>query len=76
VDVFSLVFGLLFAGVALIWGLAGDPGLAVDGWPLPVLLIVVGVAGLVSSIGGWRRRRGRADSEAADELAGRNDRTG
>jgi hypothetical protein len=57
VDVFSLVFGLLFVGAALIWGLAGDPGSAVDGWPLPVLLIAVGVAGLATSLGGWRRRR-------------------
>jgi O-antigen/teichoic acid export membrane protein len=61
VDVFSLVFGLLFVGAALIWGLANDPGSAVDGWPLPVLLIAVGAAGLVTSLGGWRRRRARTD---------------
>jgi hypothetical protein len=74
VDVFSLVFGLLFLGAALIWGLAEDPGSALQGWPLPVLLIAVGLAGLLSSIGGWRGRRSReagptqptepADSEA------------
>lgn len=60
VDVFSLVFGLLFLGAALIWGLAEDPGAALRGWPLPVLLIAVGVAGLLSSLGGWRGRRSRA----------------
>lgn len=60
VDVLSLVAGLLFIGAALIWGLAGDPGAALEGWPLPVLLIAVGVAGLVTSLAGWRGRD-RAD---------------
>ena len=64
-DVFSLVFGLLFVGAALILGLVEDPGSALRGWPLPTLLIAVGVAGLASSLGGWRRRR----PAPADELA-------
>jgi hypothetical protein len=49
-DVVSLVFGLFFVGSALIWGLSDDPGDAVGGWPLPTLLIVVGVAGLAASL--------------------------
>jgi hypothetical protein len=64
VDVLSLVAGLLFAGAALIWGLAEDPGAALEGWPLPVLLIVVGAAGLLTSIGGWRGRDRSAGPEA------------
>ncbi len=65
VDVLSLVFGLFFVGAALIWGLAGDPGSALRGWPLPVLLIAVGLAGLLSSLGGWRGRRSR-EAEPAE----------
>lgn len=67
VDVFSLVFGLLFLGAALIWGLAEDPGSALRGWPLPVLLIAVGLAGLVSSLGGWRGRRSR-EAESSEPV--------
>lgn len=69
VDVFSLVVGLFFLGVALIWGLADDPGSALEGWPLPTLLIAVGVAGLVTSVGGWRGRRAGTDP-AAEPTAG------
>jgi integral membrane sensor domain MASE1 len=49
-DVLSLVLGLFFLGSALIWGLSDDPGQVVSGWPLPTLLIVVGVAGLAASL--------------------------
>lgn len=66
VDVVSLVFGLLFVGAALIWGLAGDPGSALEGWPLPVLLILVGVAGLIASVAGMRRRRDRSETLPED----------
>ena len=69
VDVFSLVAGLLFVGAALIWGLADDPGAALEGWPLPVLLIAVGVAGLLTSLGGWRGRRS-AGPDADREVSG------
>jgi hypothetical protein len=69
VDVFSLVAGLLFVGAALIWGLADDPGAALEGWPLPVLLIAVGVAGLLTSLGGWRGRRA-AGPDADSEVSG------
>ena len=44
-DVLSLVLGLFFIGSALIWGLSDDPGHVADSWPLPTLLIVVGVVG-------------------------------
>ena len=53
-DVLSLVLGLFFIGSALIWGLSDDPGNVVDSWPLPTLLIVVGVVGLAASL--LRRR--------------------
>lgn len=53
-DLFSLVAGLVFVGAALLWGLADDPGEALEGWPVPTLLIAVGAAGLVASL--LRRR--------------------
>ncbi len=63
-DVLSLVAGLLFVGAALIWGVADDPVEALRGWPLPVLLIAVGVAGLVTSLASWRgRSREPSDAE-------------
>jgi hypothetical protein len=58
VDVFSLVLGLFFIGSALIWGVSDHPDRALESWPLPTLLIVVGVAGLASSL---LRRRGSRD---------------
>jgi hypothetical protein len=54
VDVFSLVAGLLFVGVALLWGFADRPADLLDSWPVPVLLIGVGAAGLAASL--LRRR--------------------
>ena len=54
VDVLSLVLGLFFIGSALIWGVSDDPGNVVENWPLPTLLIVVGVVGLAASL--LRRR--------------------
>ncbi len=54
-DLFSLVAGVIFVGAALLWGLADDPGKALEGWPVPTLLIVVGAVGLAASL---RRRRG------------------
>ena len=53
-DVFSLIMGLFFVGAALIWGLADDPGATLDSWPLPALLITVGVVGLFAAL--TRRR--------------------
>ena len=72
VDVLSLVAGLFFVGAALILGLADDPAGALEGWPLPVLLIVVGVAGLLTSLGGWR---GRGERSAGPEGEGGEERT-
>jgi hypothetical protein len=56
-DVLSLVIGLFFIGSALIWGLSSHPDDALQSWPLPTLLIVVGAAGLVASV--LRRRDSR-----------------
>ena len=53
-DVLSLVLGLFFVGSALIWGLSDNPGDVAESWPLPTLLIVVGIVGLVASL--LRRR--------------------
>jgi hypothetical protein len=58
-DVVSLVLGMFFVGAALIWGLSDDPGGAFGGWPLPTLLIVVGVVGLATSL--LRRRDDHAE---------------
>jgi len=56
-DVTSLVFGLIFLGLAAMWPLVhydaiGWPGLGVLA---PLLLIAVGLVGLVTSIKGGRR---------------------
>lgn len=53
-DVVSLVFGLLFLGVAALWGPGMPSVLDGSGWRLPVLLIAAGAAGLLVSL---RRRR-------------------
>ena len=58
-DVVSLVFGLLFLGVSAMWPLVhydilGLPGLEVAA---PVLLVSVGLAGLMASLGRLRRDR-------------------
>jgi hypothetical protein len=57
-DVMSLVLGLFFVGGALIWGLADSNDDPAGSWPLPTLLIGVGVIGLVTSL---LRRRGHQD---------------
>lgn len=49
-DVISLVFGTLFVGAALFWGLVEQEDLPGRGWYLPVLLIAVGVIGLIGSL--------------------------
>lgn len=58
-DVISLVFGLLFLGVSAMWPLVhfdvlGLPGLEIAA---PVLLVSVGLAGLIASLGRIRRDR-------------------
>lgn len=57
-DVVSLVLGLFFLGAALIWGIADSTDDPVGSWPLPTLLIGVGVIGLVTSL---TRRRGQRE---------------
>jgi hypothetical protein len=64
-DVTSLVFGLLFLGVAVVWALVETD---VVSWPdasgfFPVLLLVAGVVGLLSSV--RRGRRSRRDEPEA-----------
>ncbi|WP_166355406.1 hypothetical protein [Phytoactinopolyspora limicola] len=59
VDVTSLVFGLFFLGVFIVWSLVqldimGLRGLEVAA---PVLLVSVGLAGLMASITKLRRDR-------------------
>lgn len=61
-DVTSLVFGLVFVGTALVWGLTELGVITVAMLPVavPVVLVVVGVIGIVAAIA-----RGRArDNEA------------
>jgi hypothetical protein len=64
-DVVSLVFGLVFLGVSVMWPLVhyevlGLPGLEVAA---PVLLVSAGLAGLLASFS--RSRRG-SDTTAED----------
>jgi len=56
VDVLSLLFGLFFLGAAAIWGISADAVPALRGWPLPVLLIVVGLVGLATAVTTRRSR--------------------
>jgi hypothetical protein len=70
VDVLSLVFGLFFLGVAAIWGLSTHAVHALRGWPLPALLIVVGIVGLATAIAARRSRADAAEPGRADPLDG------
>lgn len=63
VDVTSLVFGLIFLGVAGAWALVQNelislPDLSVAG---PAVLIVAGVVGLVATVAGTARSRRSLD---------------
>lgn len=62
-DVTSLVFGLVFVGLAALWGLVqldviATPSASVGG---PVVLVVAGLAGLLLTI----RRAGRVRHDSA-----------
>jgi hypothetical protein len=59
-DVFSLVLGLFMLGAAGVWTFADPQTLSLDGWPLPALLIAVGLIGLAASVA---NRRSRQDGE-------------
>lgn len=54
-DVVSLVAGLIFAGIFVIWlgWDRGDLSIADIGWLTPTLLIIAGLAGIAASL---RRR--------------------
>lgn len=70
VDVLSLVAGIAFSGAGLVFLIDRDLGL--DGrWLWPVLLIVVGVAGLVASRSGARGPRPQPAADPAAEAGGR-----
>ncbi|MGH8828055.1 MAG: hypothetical protein ACRDVZ_10785 [Jiangellaceae bacterium] len=58
-DVVSLVFGLLFLGVSAMWPLVHYDVLGLSGLDvaIPVLLVSVGLAGLIASLGKLRRDR-------------------
>jgi hypothetical protein len=57
IDVVSLVAGLFFLGVALIWGFAGSSFSVTRGWALPALLVGVGGIGLLTVLLDSARRR-------------------
>jgi hypothetical protein len=61
-DVTSLVFGLVFLGVAVVWGLAELEVITMAMLPvaLPVVLVVVGVIGVVAAVRRGRTRDGEA----------------
>jgi hypothetical protein len=57
-DVVSLIFGIIFGGVVLVWALAGadviDPGSV--GLAAPAILIAAGAVGLVVALRGTSPR--------------------
>jgi hypothetical protein len=67
-DGVSLVFGWIFLGVAILWALVAGQAMGGDGLRVggPVLLIVAGLAGVLSSLGAGRRRRKRPAPGAKD----------
>jgi hypothetical protein len=68
-DVVSLVFGLVFLAIVLWWvlGLTVSVALPPLGWLVAAGLIVLGVLGLLGSLGTDRiRGRRRLDSERSD----------
>lgn len=66
-DVTSLVFGVIFAGVALVWALVETDVVKLDNLTVlgPAVLVVAGLVGLVASLRGSRPRdeEGRAELE-------------
>lgn len=61
VNVASLVFGLLFIGVSVMWALVEANVLGMDGLDVaaPVMLVSIGLAGLMASINKLRRSNSR-----------------
>lgn len=62
-DVTSLVFGLVFLGVAATWALVQSRLVAVPDLSLlgPAVLVVAGVVGLAATLAKGRRDRGPTD---------------
>jgi hypothetical protein len=66
VDVFALVAGALFTALAVGFLLDGLDAWDVDtGWVPPLVLIVLGVAGVLSTVTRWPR----ADASTGDDEA-------
>ena len=56
-SVLHLVVGLVFLGLAALWGLSASGVVSSeDTWLLPGLLVVAGVTGLVAALAGSRHR--------------------
>jgi uncharacterized membrane protein len=57
-DVTSLVFGLMFAGVVGLWAAVVAGGLPLSRVPvvLPLLLVAAGLAGIVAAVSSARRQ--------------------
>jgi uncharacterized membrane protein HdeD (DUF308 family) len=56
VDVISLIFGLIFVGIAAWWLLARVSSIALPvGWVVAIALVVIGTIGLLAAIRPARR---------------------
>ena len=68
-DVTSLVFGVIFAGVALVWALVETDVVELDNLTVlgPAVLVVAGLIGLVGLVASLRGSRPR-DEEGRAEL--------
>jgi uncharacterized membrane protein HdeD (DUF308 family) len=56
VDVISLIFGLIFVGIAAWWLLARVSSIALPvGWVIAIALVVIGTIGLLAAIRPTRR---------------------
>lgn len=71
-DAVSLVFGLIFVGLAAGWALVRADLVALGDLPLagPILLVAAGAIGLVVSLRRGRRERRLADQEPAEPADG------
>lgn len=68
VDVISLIFGLIFVGIAAWWLLARVSSIALPvGWVVAIALVVIGTIGLLAAIRPSRRDPDRTDPEQPTE---------
>ena len=68
VDVISLIFGLIFVGIAAWWLLARVSSIALPvGWVIAIALVVIGTIGLLAAIRPGRRDPDRTDPEQPPE---------